>query len=44
MRSELAAIDAVSPQLAEAAERLVDLVMSFRTTQIQTIAVLPAIR
>jgi protease-4 len=39
-----AAIHAVSPQLADATDRLIDLVMSFRTTQIQAIAVLPVVR
>ncbi|MGN6105263.1 MAG: signal peptide peptidase SppA [Kofleriaceae bacterium] len=40
----IAAIAAIDPQLAEAAQRLVRLVMSFRTTQIQAVAVLPEIR
>jgi len=44
VRGELAAIDAVSPQLADATERLISLVLSFRTTRIQAIAVLPVVR
>lgn len=40
----LDALAAIDPQLAEAAQRLVRLVMSFRTTQIQAVAVLPEIR
>lgn len=40
----LAALRAIDPKLADAAERLVRLVMSFRTTQIQTVAILPLVR
>jgi protease-4 len=41
VHAELAAID---PQIADAAERLVGLVLSFRATTIQLIAVLPEVR
>lgn len=44
LHTELAAIDAVDDKLGRAARDLIDLVMSFRATQIQTIAVLPVIR
>jgi protease IV len=41
---ELAVLAATSPQLADAAHRMIDLVMSFGKTQIQTVAVLPIVR
>ncbi|HEU0029626.1 MAG TPA: signal peptide peptidase SppA [Kofleriaceae bacterium] len=44
LRSELAAISAIHPQLGDAAARLVDLVLSFQHTQIQAVAVLPVVR
>ncbi len=34
-------VQALDPQLAAAAERLVELVMTFRTTHVQTLAILP---
>jgi hypothetical protein len=37
----LASLRALDPQVATAAERLLKLVMSFRTTKIQTVAILP---
>jgi protease IV len=37
----LASLRALDPQVASAAERLLELVMSFRTTKIQTVAILP---
>jgi len=39
-----ATFEALDPQLAGAVGQLVDLVMSFRTTQIQAVAILPVIR
>ncbi len=44
LRSELATLHAINPQLADAAERLLTLVLSFQRTQIQTVAVLPVVR
>jgi protease-4 len=44
LRSELATLAEINPQLADAAEHLVDLVLSFQHTQIQTIAVLPEVQ
>ncbi len=38
------AIRVLDPRIADAAERLLDLVASFRTTHIQTIAILPELR
>jgi len=40
----LASLRAVDPKVADAAQRLLALVASFRTTQIQTIAILPELR
>ena len=40
----LAELDMIDPQLGAAAHRLIDLVLSFRQTQIQTVAVLPELR
>ena len=40
----LGAVGAIDPQLADAAERMVRLAMSFRTTTIQTVAALPVMR
>ena len=37
----IASLRAIDPRVAEVAERLLRLVMSFRTTQIQTVAILP---
>ncbi len=37
----IASLRAIDPRVAEVAERLLHLVMSFRTTQIQTVAILP---
>lgn len=42
--AELAAIDRLDPQLGAAAHRLVDLVMSFAQTRVQTLAILPVVR
>jgi hypothetical protein len=41
LQTELATLD---PELAAAANRLLSLVESFRTTRIQTIAILPAFK
>jgi len=40
----LGALGAIDPQLADAAERMLQLAMSFRTTTIQTVAALPVMR
>ena len=40
----LAELDALDPGVARAAHTLFDLVMSFRRTQVQTVAILPEIR
>jgi protease IV len=40
----LAQLGAMDPDLADAATRLYDLVLSFRTTQIQALAILPTVR
>ena len=40
----LASLRAIDPQVADSAERLLTLVASFRTTKIQTIAILPELR
>lgn len=42
--AQLATLRAVDARIANAAEQLLDLVMSFQTSQIQTVAILPAIR
>jgi hypothetical protein len=42
--AELATLRAVDARVADAAEQLLGLVMSFQKTKIQTIAVLPTIR
>jgi protease-4 len=42
--SVLASLRALDPEVASAAERLLHLVMSFRTTTIQTVAILPELR
>jgi len=44
LRSELETIAAINPQLADAAQRLVTLVLSFQSARIQTVAVLPDVR
>ncbi len=44
LRSELDTIAAINPQLAEAAQRLLSLVLSFQSARIQTVTVLPVIR
>jgi protease-4 len=40
----IASLRAIDPDVAAAAERLLSLVMSFRTTTIQTVAILPELR
>ncbi|HEY5928664.1 MAG TPA: signal peptide peptidase SppA [Kofleriaceae bacterium] len=42
--STLASLRAIDPQIARAAERLLALVLSFRTTTIQTVAILPELQ
>jgi protease-4 len=41
---DLAQLDLIDPMLGSAAHRLIDLVMSFRATRIQTLAILPDVR
>ena len=40
----LAPLRAIDPRVADAAERMLQLVMSFRTTHIQTVAILPVLQ
>jgi protease-4 len=42
--AELATLRAIDPRVADAAESMLHLVMSFQTSQIQTVTVLPAVR
>jgi protease-4 len=42
--AELAGLDAIDPRLADTAKRLLDLVLSFRTTSVQALAILPDVR
>jgi len=44
IEAPLATLRALDPKLADAAERLLRLVMSFHQTQIQTVAILPVVR